>query len=139
MHGLWFYFSTRNWHPGGSSQPATWRVSLTEESNPKATLIVADSVNSMVKAVHRNVDQEFLFVTIDKVRISLMVVYSDIEHSKSWHAPLGILATLSVIFPNTSFQQWLTVKPEVWQAFFYFVAERLPDLRLNGKPLLKRC
>jgi hypothetical protein len=96
---------------------------LTEESNPKATLIVADSVNSMVKAVHRNVDQEFLFVTIDKVRISLMLVYSDIEHSNSWHAPLGILATLLVvIFPTTSFQQWLTVKPEVWQAFFYFVA-----------------
>jgi hypothetical protein len=95
---------------------------LTEESNPKATLIVADSVNSMVKAVHRNVDQEFLFVTIDKVRICLMLVYGDIEHSNSWHAPLGILATLLVIFPTTSFQKWLTVKPEVWQAFFYFVA-----------------
>jgi hypothetical protein len=43
----------------------------------------------MVKAVHRNVDQEFLFVTIDRVRISLMLVHGDIEHSKSWHRLLA--------------------------------------------------
>jgi hypothetical protein len=93
---------------------------IMDSLNPKAPLIVDDSVNSMVKAVHRNVDQEFLFTTIDKVRICLMTVLSDMQNARAWTTPLGILVTLAVVFPTTSFREWLSVKAEIWQAFFYF-------------------
>jgi len=67
--------------------------------------------------VHFNVGQEIVVTTEDKVWRILTNNLSRIERRNAWITPLGILVTLLVVFPTTSFQQFL-FSAETWEAIF---------------------
>ena len=75
----------------------------------------------IVGRVDRNVTQEFILVTADKARLILREAADRMEQSNSWQAPLGILVTIGVIFPTTTFQDFGLSK-DVWKSLFLMAA-----------------
>ncbi|WP_374277869.1 hypothetical protein [Azonexus sp.] len=71
-----------------------------------------------VTAVHGNLTQEVIKITVDKLKLILRDHIQNMERKRDWIAPLGILATMLVVFPTTEFKQFAGLKAEVWQAIF---------------------
>ena len=71
-----------------------------------------------VTAVHGNLTQEVIQITVDKLKLILQAHLQNMERRRDWIAPLGILATMLVVFPTTDFKQFAGLKAEVWQATF---------------------
>jgi hypothetical protein len=67
--------------------------------------------------VHFNVGQEIVVTTEDKIRLCLTNHLTRIEKRKAWAVPLGILLTILVVFPTTSFQAFI-FRAETWEAVF---------------------
>ncbi|MBK5294186.1 MAG: hypothetical protein JJE04_21220 [Acidobacteriia bacterium] len=84
-------------------------------------IVIDPSIDSIVKQVYTNVDQELLVTTVDKVQICLMQVFQGMQLGSAWKTPLGILATLLIVFPTTAFKDWGLSK-STWEAFFLWAA-----------------
>jgi hypothetical protein len=65
---------------------------------------------------HVNLGQDAIIITEDKVRLCLMTHLNRVEDRRQWIAPAGILATLLVVFPTTTFNDFWGLKAAVWQA-----------------------
>ncbi|MCK2045596.1 MULTISPECIES: hypothetical protein [Chromohalobacter] len=70
-----------------------------------------------VTEVHSNIDQRIIQITEDKLTLILNEHLSNIEMKNSWMAPLGILATLLVVFATTDFKTAF-FSADTWQAIF---------------------
>jgi len=46
----------------------------------------------------------------------------NMERSKAWQTPAGILATILVVFPVSTFQDFLGISKDTWKAFFMLAA-----------------
>ena len=64
-----------------------------------------------------NLGQNVIVTTEDKIRLCLTKHLQRIEQKNSWAVPLGILLTILIIFPTTTFKDFI-VSAEVWQAIF---------------------
>jgi hypothetical protein len=42
----------------------------------------------------------------------------NLERSKAWQAPAGILVTILAVFPVSTFQDFLGISKDTWRAFF---------------------
>jgi hypothetical protein len=73
-------------------------------------------LNSLIQRVDTNVRQQIIITTADKARLCLM------QQRRAWMAPAGILATLAVIFPTTTFNDFVGLSKEYWRALFTFAA-----------------
>ncbi len=67
--------------------------------------------------VHKNLKQEVVVTTIDKIRICLMQNKERLTVKNGWIAPLGILITLVATLFSTNFKTFI-FKAEVWQAVY---------------------
>jgi hypothetical protein len=76
----------------------------------------------IVGRVDRNVTQEFIIITADKARLILRDAADDMERSTAWQTPAGILATIGVVFPTTTFQDFVGISKDVWKALFLMAA-----------------
>jgi hypothetical protein len=72
--------------------------------------------------VDTNVTQEIIVTTADKARLCLIRALDRMERRRAWIAPAGILATLIVVFPTTTFQEFLGLPKEFWKAVFSVAA-----------------
>ena len=67
--------------------------------------------------IHKNLQQEVLVTTVDKVRICLMNSIDRLTVRQEWIAPLGIFATLATTLFATDFREFY-LKAEVWHAIY---------------------
>jgi hypothetical protein len=65
-----------------------------------------------------NVGQGIVITTEDKIRICLMKHLAAMEKKNAWLAPFGILVTIIIVFPTTTFKDALLLSAEVWNAAF---------------------
>lgn len=86
---------------------------------PGAGPITIDlGLNSLIQRVDTNVTQQIIITTADKATLCLMQTLDRMEQRRAWIAPAGILATLIVVFPTTTFQDFLGLSKEYWRALF---------------------
>ena len=71
--------------------------------------------------VYLNVGQEFIVTTDDKIRLCLSDHLSRMEKRRAWITPLGILLTILIVFPTTTFRAFI-FSAETWQAIFIICA-----------------
>ena len=75
-------------------------------------------LNEIIQRVDRNVTQEIIVTTADKAQLCLIEILDRMERRRAWIAPAGILATLIVVFPTTTFQDFVGLSKEYWKAMF---------------------
>jgi hypothetical protein len=81
----------------------------------KISKIISERVE--VSEVFGDLRQEVIKITSDKLRLILHEHLKCIEKNREWIAPAGILATLIVVFPTTTFKDWI-FPLATWQAIF---------------------
>lgn len=92
---------------------------MNESKTPTDTLTMNQAINQkMVRRVDTNVGQDIIIVTADKVRLCLQETLQRLQDRRAWIAPAGILATLAVGFPATTFQDGLGIPKDSWKALF---------------------
>lgn len=90
---------------------------------PGARPITIDlGLNNLIQRVDTNVTQQIIITTADKARLCSMQTLERMEQRRAWIAPAGILATLVVVFPTTTFQDFLGLSKEYWRALFSVAA-----------------
>ena len=94
-----------------------------QRSNTGPEPITIDlGLNQLIQRVDQNVTQEIIVTTSDKARLCLIEARDRMERRNAWIAPAGILATLIVVFPTTTFQDFLSMPKEYWRALFSLAA-----------------
>lgn len=68
--------------------------------------------------VYSNLGQEIIITTEDKIRLCLIEHLSRMEKRNAWIAPLGILITIIIVFPTTTFREFLFFSADTWKAIF---------------------
>ncbi|VXB75210.1 hypothetical protein [Pseudomonas sp. 8O] len=71
-----------------------------------------------VGKVHRNVSQEVVVITVDRLRILISSHVSCIEKSMGWQAALGVFISLVAALSTAEFKDAFNVGGEVWKALF---------------------
>lgn len=71
-------------------------------TSPAGTINVADSLSQNL-IIHKNVDQEIIYITTDKTRICLMKHWDYLSKSNDWVAPACTLATTSTTLYTATF------------------------------------
>jgi hypothetical protein len=93
-----------------------------DEERPAAEPITIDlGLNQLIQRVDTNITQQIIVTTADKARLCLMQSLDRMERRRAWVAPAGILATLIVVFPTTTFRDFLGLSKEYWRAVFSLV------------------
>lgn len=87
--------------------------------NKEATIAISNDINAKVTH-YKNVDQSFITITEDKMKLILIKHLNEIEDKKLWIAPLGIFITLLLIPLTTEkFKDAFSIPASVWQAACY--------------------
>lgn len=73
-----------------------------------------------VGSIHSNVTPEILEITIDKLKIVLLENEHALSSSNEWHAPLGMILAIALVFCTAEFRSFLGVGAETWLAVFIF-------------------
>lgn len=96
-----------------------------KEDSPAHSTIKTGELDGLVNVtdVHINVDQALIITTEDKLRINLNEHVNNMERSKSWIAPLGILTTIIIALITTDIKKDVFLfSPDTWQAIFIICA-----------------
>jgi hypothetical protein len=64
-----------------------------------------------------NLGQNVIVTTEDKIRLCLAEHLERMANKKSWAPPLAILLTILIIFPTTTFKDFI-IGADVWEAIF---------------------
>jgi hypothetical protein len=80
------------------------------------------ALTGMILRVDANLKQEIIVITADKARLCLRDAVDNMERSKAWQTPAGILITILVVFPVSTFQDFLGISKDTWKALFVFAA-----------------
>jgi hypothetical protein len=67
--------------------------------------------------VHKNLGQEIVVTTVDKVRLCLMMNRDSLTAQKEWLTPLGIFLALLTTLVAADFREFI-FKPNVWTAIY---------------------
>jgi hypothetical protein len=70
----------------------------------------------MILRVDANLKQEIIVITADKGRLCLRDAVDNMERSRAWQTPAGIFATILVVFPVSTFQDFLGISKDTWKA-----------------------
>lgn len=85
--------------------------------NPTSGTINVQKEISAAVTVHKNLGQEVMVTTEDKVRLCLIEHRQSLRAKNKWTVPLGIFATLVVALCAADFRQFI-VSADVWKALF---------------------
>ena len=83
--------------------------------------IVRDFAGQLIQdssKVYSNLGQEIILTTEDKMRLCLIEHLSRTERRNAWITPLGVLLTIVVVFPTTTFRDFMLIEAETWKAMF---------------------
>lgn len=75
-----------------------------------------------INEIHRNVSQELIEITSDKLKLLLTEYLSCINSRDQWHTPLALLVTIILVLTTTSFKPSLGISADSWSAFFLLSA-----------------
>jgi len=85
---------------------------------PQAEIVTfAGELIQKTSRIHLNLGQEFVLTTDDKIRLCLNKHLSRVEKRNAWITPLGVLLTIIIVFPTTTFQPFVC-SAETWEAVF---------------------
>ena len=81
-----------------------------------------DITDDFVKSstVHKNISQNIVLTTEDKIRLCLITYKESLDAHKEWVAPTSVLIALTTTLIATDFKQFLSLSSEVWKALFIF-------------------
>jgi hypothetical protein len=69
--------------------------------------------------VHKNVSQQFIFTTEDKIRICLTTYQEALAAGRDWIGPLGLLVSiLATLVVTEKFRPFLGLTPDGWHTVF---------------------
>jgi hypothetical protein len=71
-----------------------------------------------VEAVHSNLTAEVIKITSDKLKLILTQHLKNLESKKEWLTPFSLLITILIVFPTTTFKEFISIKSTTWEAFF---------------------
>jgi uncharacterized membrane protein YuzA (DUF378 family) len=74
-----------------------------------------------VVQVHRNVDQEVIQITEDKLENILIKYIKNLGLKGSWVSPLSIVITVIIAMSTATFSTAFGIEAPVWKAFFVLV------------------
>lgn len=91
-------------------------------SDTNGNLVV--DVNQIIRdaSVHANVEQVYLVLTEDKVRLCLRDHASNLEQRNSWQAPLGVFLSVVFTLVTTDPKDAFFLSAAVWKAIFVITA-----------------
>ena len=76
--------------------------------------------SSMITKVHADLTQEIIITTEDKLKGYLDEYSQSLQKSRDWIAPFGIVLSIGVVFPTTTFaNNFLGMDPPTWRAAFF--------------------
>jgi len=75
-----------------------------------------------IEEIHRNVGQELIEITEDKLKLLLAEHLSSIESRNTWHTPLALLITIVLVLTTTQFKESLGLSADTWAAIFIMSA-----------------
>lgn len=70
--------------------------------------------------IHKNISQEVIITTVDKIRLCLHDYKDTLKAQTDWVAPAGILITLVATLSAADFKLFLGLNSDVWKALFIF-------------------
>ncbi len=73
-----------------------------------------------VVGVFGDLTQEIIKITSDRLKLLLHQHLNRLERRRNWIAPAGILATLVIGYPSTTFHDWV-FSADVWRATFFII------------------
>lgn len=68
--------------------------------------------------IHKNINQEVIITTVDKLKIILMEFRKSLSLQGRWSTPVGILLTLIATLGTANFKDSLGLSSEKWEAIF---------------------
>jgi len=98
---------------------------VSSEQPPQRTpdpITIDPSLSRMIQRVDTNLSQEIIVITVDKVRLCLRDAVDNMERNKAWQTPAGISVTIIVIFPASTFQDFIGISKDTWKALFIAAA-----------------
>ena len=91
----------------------------TEKTPPPESNISIGSIPGLINVskVYRNVSQEVIVTTEDKLRLCLAKHFENIKRKNDWIAPLGVLLSIVVTFVTATFRD-VGLEATTWKAIF---------------------
>ncbi|NRF17533.1 hypothetical protein [Vibrio coralliilyticus] len=74
-----------------------------------------------VVQIHRNVDQEVIQITEDKLENILIKYAKNLSLRDSWLGPLSIVLTVIITLSTATFSETFGIEPAVWKALFVII------------------
>ena len=68
--------------------------------------------------IYKNVRQEFVVTTSDKLKLNLIEYQKAIGARKDWLTPFGVFLSLLLTITTAEFKDTLNIGKETWKAFF---------------------
>lgn len=91
---------------------------MSDQTPPKKIILELDQELLQRSIVYKNIGQEFIVTTADKIKLSLLQHRDVLKAKTDWIAPTGILITLTATLVATNFTKFLGLSPDVWKALF---------------------
>ena len=85
-------------------------------------VVSIDINNELAKniSIHKNVRQEIVLTTADKIKLVLINVRDCISAQRDWWTPLGLLMSFVATLCTADFKQTFGLSQDFWQALFVF-------------------
>lgn len=71
--------------------------------------------------VHKNVEQEIIITTSDKIELVLIKSKEILTSQRDWWTPFGMLLTFFTTFCTADFKEFVGITKDTWRAFFIFL------------------
>lgn len=68
--------------------------------------------------IHKNVKQEIIITTADKIKLVLISTREILTSQRDWWTPLGLLVSFITTLCTADFKNTFGVTKEIWYAFF---------------------
>lgn len=87
---------------------------------PKRSGINIDEDLFQSSTIHKNISQNIVVTTEDKIRLCLIKYKESLDAHKEWVAPASVLIALITTLIAADFKQFLSLSSEVWKSLFIF-------------------
>ncbi|MGJ1446056.1 hypothetical protein [Sphingobacterium spiritivorum] len=71
--------------------------------------------------VHKNVEQEIIITTSDKIKLVLIETKEILTSKRDWWTPFGLFMTFVITFCTADFKGFLGLTKDTWEALFIFL------------------
>jgi len=92
-----------------------------EDSQEQRISIDLNSELSKNLTVHKNVKQEFILTTTDKIKLVLIERKESMLSGREWWMPLGLLISFVTTLLTADFKDALYLPKDVWHALFVWL------------------